>query len=319
VRGKRGEDADLLFRGAAEDLDAVLRRRVRGAVMLLWGDIAAARGGAAALYDEAIRECGRSIEIDPASPQAFFYRGVARVNQALDAERRGEDSMPIYRDAEADLTRSIELDPSGAGAWVFRARLRANRGAEAVRRGENPDPHYEAALEDCAKALPLAPAAAVLATRAIVRVNWATHRRNAGRLATGLFEGAIEDATAAIAEHAAPVEPWLARGLARVNLGVEVDARGGDASELWAAGIEDFDAALARRPGDADILVSRGVARYWRGLREARAGGGTAGLEAAVADWSAPPGPPISVSAMAGGRSHLAMKRAAPLLPSPPA
>ena len=119
------------------------------------------------LYEEAIQEFNKAIEIDSKDPSGYFYRGntyaekgdnekaIADFTTAIELDPENANSYynrglcysekRDFDKAIADYTRTIEIDPNYAFAYY-------NRGLAYGRKGE-----HEKTIADCTKAIEIEP------------------------------------------------------------------------------------------------------------------------------------------------------------------
>ncbi len=258
--GLRAELGDL--DGAVDDLARASQWDPGGSRQPLF-DLSLRRGDERVgrmLFDEAIADYARAIEIDPKSATPRLRRGLARV---------GRGDLP---GAEEDLTSAIALSPAWAHAYDCRGYTRSLRG------------DLQGALEDLDRALELDPGSVrARLNRAHVHVarrDWsaaigdysrsievdpdsvAAHSgRGVARRHTGALEDALADFNRAIELEPRHVNSYIGRG------SVWKDKRD------YGSAILDFTKAIEldpSRPGSYD----------WRGLTRRHLGD----LDGAIAD-----------------------------------
>ena len=200
------------------------------------------------LYDEAIADYTRAIELDPKDANAFVNRGnakylkrnhdeaIADYTKAIDLDPKSGGAwtgrgnakyrMRSYDEAIVDYTRAIELDPNSAVAWTGRGNAKEQK------------LQYDEAISDHTKAIELHP-------------KWAgayTGRGYANE-GKGLYDESIADHTKAIG-----LDPKWA--VARNGRGIANYRKG-----LYDEAIADYDKAIDLDPKDAMPFSNRGVAK----------------------------------------------------------
>ena len=82
------------------------------------------------MYDGAIADFTRALELDPHDSRSLYYRG------------RSHRSLKQYEDAVADFTMALDLDPADGWAYYFRGSSLNSLG-----RGDEATLDFEAAVE----------------------------------------------------------------------------------------------------------------------------------------------------------------------------
>ena len=124
-----------MLRGALEDINAYLDRwkseagawSARGAILLDIALLEIERGKAAfQIFQAAIDDFGRAIDLDGGSPIVFLHRGRARLEMAR-RFRDTADTTRILAWAHGDLSESIERDSEFAEAYYYRGMISTER------------------------------------------------------------------------------------------------------------------------------------------------------------------------------------------------
>jgi len=109
-------------------------------------DDAIAKGveyGKRGMYEEALSEFNKAIQINPDSAGAYTDRGVAYLAMASSEKAGGKDLDKIssnFNNAQSDFTRAIKLDPYFAAAYY-------NRGITYFAEPEKAIPDFTRAIE----------------------------------------------------------------------------------------------------------------------------------------------------------------------------
>jgi tetratricopeptide (TPR) repeat protein len=128
----------------ADDVEA-LHQRARAQVYLADHDDALGDDEREALYEAAVADAERAVELDPDEAEAHFElaRALGRT-----AQFRGVlQSLNLAARMSDALDRAIELDPEHAGAWHARALWHAEVPWFAGGRGGLVEPSFERAIE----------------------------------------------------------------------------------------------------------------------------------------------------------------------------
>jgi tetratricopeptide (TPR) repeat protein len=146
----------------------------------------------AELYDQAIADFSKSIQMEPNFDGAYFYRGAAYFDEGL------------YDQAISDFTKAIKMRPSSHGLY-------GNRGFVYLKKGL-----YDQAISDLTKAIQIQPSFNVL-----------YGNRGFAYLKKGMYSEALSDFTNAI--NISPLSPYSAwlygnRGFAYLNKRMYDDA-----------------------------------------------------------------------------------------------
>jgi tetratricopeptide (TPR) repeat protein len=194
---------------------------------------------------EALKDYGESIRVNPADPDVFYNRGVVeqslgQIDAAMndyDAALKLKPAFPQafnnrgvmhrlkkeYEAALKDFDQALRLDPRHAGAYNNRCTVRAITG------------QLKEAVADCDESLKLRASADALASRGLAN------------LKLGQLDAAIRDYDAALKLTPNMPEGLFGRGVAKRKKG---DTAGGDA---------DIAAARAKRADVAELYASWGV------------------------------------------------------------
>jgi tetratricopeptide (TPR) repeat protein len=194
---------------------------------------------------EALKDYGESIRLNPSDPDVFYNRGVVeqslgQIDAAIadyDAAIRLKPAFPQafnnrgvmhrlkkeYEAALKDFDQTLRLDPRHAGAYNNRCTLRAITG------------QLKEAVADCDQSLKLRASADALASRGLAN------------LKLGQVDAAIRDYDAALKLAPNMPEALFGRGVAKRKKG---DTAGGDA---------DIAAAKGARQDVAELYASWGV------------------------------------------------------------
>jgi len=210
--------------------------------------------GEKGLYDNAISDYNKAIEIDPGNANAYFERGIvygkkdlcdnaiSDYNKAIEINpryanayvARGHFYIPegLYDNAISDYNKAIEINPRYADAYLVRGI------AYGVLKGL-----YDNAISDFNKAIEIDPGHA-----------FAYFMRGHNYALKGLYDNAISDFNKAIEINPRYTDAYLKRELA-------YDAKG-----LYDNTISDFNKVIEIDPGYADAYFMRGIAYGKKGL-----------------------------------------------------
>ena len=206
-------------------------------------------------YKEAIKAYDRAIELDRGFINAYYNRGVAKIqlkepqeaiedfNKAIELKSdeaqfyfsRGFAKAESGKHEEAieDFSKAIELKPDDAYAYF-------NQGLAKAKSGK-----YEEAIEDLNKGIELKPDDA-----------HAYFNRGIAKARSGKREEAIEDFSKGIELKPDDARAYFSRGLAKARSGKREEA------------IEDFSKGIELKPDEARAYFSRGFAKARSGKYE---------------------------------------------------
>jgi len=205
------------------------------------------------LYDQAISDLNKAIEIDPRFPLAFNNRGNAYVGKGL------------YDQGISDFNKAIEIDPRFAKAYN-------NRGNAYVGKGL-----YDQAISDLNKAIEINP-----------RFALAYNNRGNAYVGKGLYDQALSDFNKAIEINSRFAQAYNNRGnayadkglydeaLSNFNKAIEINPRFAQAYNnrgnaytekgLYDQALSDFNKAIEVEPRFTQAYNNRGNAYVGKGL-----------------------------------------------------
>jgi tetratricopeptide (TPR) repeat protein len=266
------------YRGALEDLDAVLARdrrseaawRRKGMVLVNLANHAAGTGGdAEPLYRDALAALGQAIELDPSRADNWLHRAAAASNLAATRRARGGDPVAMNRQAVADCGEAIRLCPAWTDPWMRRGTAWLSLALHEGRTGTDPTASYDAAERDFTRATELDRASwRPLMLRGRLRANRAAQVDAVRGDPASHFEGARADLEESLRRHPSE-DALLGLGDLMANWGLHDSRKGRDPAGRYRAAIELLDRAIVLNPSRDESWQARGSARYNLGVWEA--------------------------------------------------
>jgi tetratricopeptide (TPR) repeat protein len=145
-------------------------------------------------FDQAINDFSKTIELDPGYKFAYFNRGNANYDRAME-----RDSSGWYSNAIVDYTSALKLDPENAGLYF-------NRGEARLKNGKFIENYnYGLTILDFSQAIELG----------YKPLDWAYFKRGLAYTKQGIYEKAIDDFNQAIEFNSDYGEYYDGRGVAR--------------------------------------------------------------------------------------------------------
>ena len=288
LSGTVGEARTLAARGIL----AFARDRAREAEPLLRKAVA---------LDPLLEEAWETLGLASGSEEVFaqalaFDRGYAphwggrarlRLERALRAMSRGEDSEEALLGAEADFSEALRLLPENYDLRRQRAITRMTRGSFVAGRGEDPLPFLSAAEEDLNRALETKPDyEPAWARRGALRTTRGLYLADRGEDPRADFDAAARDLSEALRLRPASSEALQWSAYLRLQRGIFREGRGEDPLGDYDAAYRTIAEALRRYPGYVVGWKTRGEVSLRRGLRHrARGQDPSADFDASESDF----------------------------------
>jgi len=204
-------------------------------------------------FEAALADLDEAVRLRPARAEHWQRRGEAWMRWGM----KGGDALECFRRAEEDFVEAERLDASQAGSAGV---LHVNVGHWLMSGGQDPIPPFRKAVAAFDRALKVQPRnAEALAYRAQSKANWGLAVRRSSGDPAELYQGALDDYSAAIAIEPRP-DYYARRGELRVNRAISTQ-RTTDPSEEYAKAIGDYAEAGRRRPGESAWAVGSANAR----------------------------------------------------------
>jgi serine/threonine-protein kinase len=204
------------------------------------------KGDAAPLYDEAIADATRAIELLPKRAIARLVRARALGNRGLTSAGRGEDPTTTYEKALEDVEAGMRLDPELPDLRATRAIATINLGVWKAGRGGDVAALYESAAGDLEEEMRRQPDYDLLRYwLAMARLNQGHQQSARGRPPLDAYAAGEAAATEAIGMKADRALAWFVRGLIRANRAQWLSDTGGDPAADFRAAETDYAKAIA--------------------------------------------------------------------------
>lgn len=261
----------LVQPGPAEPL-ALWRKQ--GSVLVYVHSSQGARHYEEGLYDEAITDFDKVIELNPENAVAYYNRGLAKFSLGdLESEKGNrEKTRALYEDGIKDSTQAIKLNPEDANAYHNRAGGRF-RLAQSETDTAKKQKYYQGAIHDWTQVIELNSGHAdPYNNLGAAKASLGESKADQGNIseAQALYMSAIQDCTHAIQLNPENPDPYINRGYAQFRLGKTKADQGDitDAEALYIAAVRDCTQAIQLNPENAAAYGNRGVARVALGNAE---------------------------------------------------
>ena len=249
------------------------RKRIRAYIYSVRGQ----RKYNASLYDEAVADFDKAIQLYPQKADAYYNRGLAkfRLGDLQSAKGNTEKALRLYEAGIEDCTQAIRLTPEDTYAYHNRAGGKFRLGQSKANQAdiEKVQQYYQSAIHDWTQVIKLNPELAdPYNNRGIAKATLGESKVDQADIAGAqeLYASAIQDCTQAIRLNPKYAEPYINRGYAQFRLGKtkadQADIAGAQAS--YRAAIRDCTQAIQLDPENAAAYGNRGVAKAALGNAE---------------------------------------------------